>query len=118
MLIRKGDSPPMTSTRKLLRARLAPIAVALLALGAILGVAACGGDDDSASGSSSDSGGGNVDLVAYSTPQQAFEEGIIPGFQETDKGSGTDFSTSFASSGEQRDAVLQGKPADFVDLSL
>ena len=106
----------MTSTIKLLRGRLAVIAAALAGLVVILGVAACGGSDDS--DASSGSGGGSIDLVAYSTPQQAFEEGIIPGFQETGEGSGTEFSTSFAASGEQRDAVVAGKPADFVDLSL
>jgi sulfate/thiosulfate transport system substrate-binding protein len=92
---------------------LARIGVAGVALAASVGLAACGGDDSEGS-----SGSGSIDLVAYSTPQQAFEEGIIPAFQDTDQGSGTDFSTSFAASGEQRDAVLAGKPADFVDLSL
>lgn len=43
-------------------------------------VAACGGDDSEGSSGGS---GGSIDLVAYSTPQQAFEEGIIPAFQET-----------------------------------
>ena len=57
-------------------------------------------------------------LVAYSTPQQAFEEGIIPAFQDTDAGGDVDFSTSFGSSGDQRRAVEAGQPADFVDFSL
>jgi sulfate/thiosulfate transport system substrate-binding protein len=95
------------------RTAMARLGVAGVALAASVGLAACGGDDSEGS-----SGSGSIDLVAYSTPQQAFEEGIIPAFQDTDQGSGTDFSTSFAASGEQRDAVLAGKPADFVDLSL
>ncbi|MGB7684609.1 MAG: sulfate ABC transporter substrate-binding protein [Solirubrobacterales bacterium] len=74
--------------------------------------AGCGGSDD-ASGS-----GGSVALVAYSTPQQAFEEGLIPAFQETSGGEGSDFTTSFGSSGDQRRAVEAGQSADFVDLSL
>jgi sulfate/thiosulfate-binding protein len=91
---------------------------ALLTIGLVVGVAACGGDDGgSASGSSGD-GGGSIDLVAYSTPQQAFEEGIIPAFNETPEGEGVEFSTSFGSSGDQRRAVEEGLPADFVDLSL
>ena len=103
----------MMESLKPSRTALARIGVAGVALAASVGLAACGGDDSEGS-----SGSGSIDLVAYSTPQQAFEEGIIPAFQDTDQGSGTDFSTSFAASGEQRDAVLAGKPADFVDLSL
>ncbi|MDP9228156.1 MAG: hypothetical protein M3M99_03775, partial [Actinomycetota bacterium] len=49
----------------------ARLAIAAIALAATLGIAACGDDDDGGGG-----GGGNIDLVAYSTPQQAFEEGI------------------------------------------
>jgi sulfate/thiosulfate transport system substrate-binding protein len=88
-----------------LLAALAALAVAVVAAG-------CGGSDD-ASGS-----GGSVALVAYSTPQQAFEEGLIPAFQETSGGEGSDFTTSFGSSGDQRRAVEAGQSADFVDLSL
>jgi sulfate/thiosulfate transport system substrate-binding protein len=78
-----------------------------------LAAAGCGSDDGSASGS-----GGNVALVAYSTPQQAFEEGIIPAFQDSSAGEGSSFTTSFGSSGDQRRAVEAGQSADFVDLSL
>ncbi|MFM9150528.1 MAG: sulfate ABC transporter substrate-binding protein [Solirubrobacterales bacterium] len=87
-------------------------AAALVGIGSLaLGLAACGGSD-------SGSGGGKVDLVAYSTPQQAYEEGIIPAFQATDAGSGVEFSTSFGSSGDQRRAVEAGQPADYVGFSL
>ncbi len=92
----------------------ARLGIAGIALAATLGIAACGGSSDG----SSDGSGGNVDLVAYSTPQQAFEEGIIPKFQETSDGDGVGFSQSFGSSGDQRRAVEAGQPADFVDLSL
>lgn len=85
---------------------------ALLALAAVV-VAGCGGSD-SASGES----GGSVALVAYSTPQQAFEEGLIPAFQGTSAGEGASFTTSFGSSGDQKRAVEAGQKADFVDLSL
>lgn len=77
----------------------------------VLGVTACGG-------SGSESSGGKIDLVAYSTPQQAYEDGIIPAFQATDAGSGVEFSTSFGSSGDQRRAVEAGQPADYVGFSL
>ena len=93
---------------------LARLGIAGIALAATLGIAACGGDDDDGSGG----GGGHIDLVAYSTPQQAFEEGLIPAFQDTDTGSGVDFSTSFGASGDQRRAVEAGQPADLVDFSL
>jgi sulfate/thiosulfate-binding protein len=94
----------------------ARLGIAGIALAATLGVAACGSDDDSDGGG--DGGGGNIDLVAYSTPQQAFEEGLIPAFQDTDGGSGVEFSTSFGASGDQRRAVEAGQPADLVDFSL
>jgi sulfate/thiosulfate-binding protein len=94
------------------------LGIAGIALAATLGIAACGGDDDDAGAADGGGGGGNVDLVAYSTPQQAFEEGIIPAFQDTSGGEGVEFSTSFGSSGDQRRAVEAGQAADFVDLSL
>jgi sulfate/thiosulfate transport system substrate-binding protein len=93
------------------------LGIAGIALAATLGIAACG-DDDSDGGGGSSGGGGSIDLVAYSTPQQAFEEGIIPAFQDTSGGEGVEFSTSFGSSGDQRRAVEAGQSADFVDLSL
>jgi sulfate/thiosulfate-binding protein len=96
--------------------RLAAAALSAAVLAA--GIGACGGDDDSASASGAGGGGGSIDLVAYSTPQQAFEEGIIPAFNETPEGEGVEFSTSFAASGDQRRAVEEGLPADFVDFSL
>jgi sulfate transport system substrate-binding protein len=91
---------------------IARLGIAGIALAATLGIAACGEDNADAGG------GGSIDLVAYSTPQQAFEEGIIPAFQETPGGDGVDVSTSFGASGDQRRAVEAGQPADFVDFSL
>src|SRR5688572_33217113 len=91
------------------------LGIAGIALAATLGIAACGGDDSNGGG---DGGGGSIDLVAYSTPQQAFEEGLIPAFNDTDAGSGIDVSTSFGPSGDQRRAVEAGQPADLVDFSL
>ena len=91
----------------------ARIGIAGIALAATLGIAACGDDEADAGG-----GGGSVDLVAYSTPQQAFEEGLIPAFQDTSAGEGIDVSTSFGGSGDQRRAVEAGQPADLVDFSL
>jgi sulfate/thiosulfate transport system substrate-binding protein len=56
-------------------------------------------------------------LVAYSTPREAYEE-IIPLFQASPEGTGVQFETSFASSGEQSRAVEGGLPADVLALSL
>jgi sulfate/thiosulfate transport system substrate-binding protein len=80
-----------------------------------VGVAACGGSSDAEGSGGS---GGSIDLVAYSTPQTAYEESIIPAFQATPNGEGVEFSASFGSSGDQSRAVEAGQPADFVHLPL
>jgi sulfate/thiosulfate transport system substrate-binding protein len=71
----------------------------------------CGG------GSGGEGGGGNLTLVAYSTPREAYEQ-ITSAFGETEEGQGVSFETSFGSSGEQSRAVEGGLPADVVALSL
>ncbi len=90
-------------------------ALAAVAVGAslILGVAACGGSSDASSDS-----GGSVDLVAYSTPEEAYTQDLQPGFGATSEGEGVEFSNSFGSSGDQSRAVEAGQAADVVHLSL
>jgi len=78
---------------------------------ALLGVAVLAG---SAGGASK---GGSVDLVAYSTPKDAYGK-IISSFQKTQAGSGVDFSQSYGASGDQARAVAAGQNADLVALSL
>ncbi len=95
------------------RIRITSLIVGLLALSALV-VAGCGSDDSSGS----DGSGGKIALVAYSTPQQAYEDAVIPGFQKTTDGEGVEFSTSFGASGDQRRAVEGGLPADVVAFSL
>jgi len=56
-------------------------------------------------------------LVAYSTPKAAFST-IIPAFQQTPAGQGVSFTQSYGASAEQTNAVVNGLPADVVDLSL
>jgi len=85
------------------------LGLALTALGATVGLAACGG-----SASAADS----IDLVAYSTPQQVYEDKLEPDFQQTSDGDGVDFSNSFGASGDQSRAVEAGQPADVVGFSL
>jgi sulfate transport system substrate-binding protein len=87
-------------------------AVAVTLVGA-LGLSACG--------SSNASGGGeketSVDLVAYSTPQNAFTE-IEKAFQDTEAGADVTFTESYGPSGDQSRAVEGGQPADVVNFSL
>lgn len=96
------------------RTRITRLILGLLALSA-LAVAGCGSDDSSIA---ADGGGGKIALVAYSTPQQAYEDAVIPGFQKSADGEGVEFSTSFGASGDQRRAVESGLPADVVAFSL
>jgi sulfate/thiosulfate transport system substrate-binding protein len=87
-----------------------------VAAGIALAIAACGGSSDASSGG--DGSGGTIDLVAYSTPQELYEESIEPAFAETSAGGGVAFRNSFGSSGDQSRAVEAGLPADIVHLSL
>ena len=85
------------------------LGVALLALAATVGIAACGGTA---------SGADKINLVAYSTPQQVYEDSLEPAFKDTSGGKDIDFSNSFGSSGDQSRAVESGQPADVVEFSL
>jgi len=87
---------------------------ALAALGAL--TAAC---SSAASNAGNSSGGGSktINLVAYSTPQKAYDA-LIPAFKTTTAGAGASFKESFGASGAQSRAVLAGQPADIVAFSL
>src|SRR3954462_6583760 len=102
MSIRKGDFA-MHWTRGALGA----LAAGVLAVAAI----GCGGTSDAAGGK------GKLTLVAYSTPQEAYQE-IIPAFNKTSAGKGIKFTQSYGASGEQERAVEGGLQADVVALSL
>src|SRR5213082_539821 len=78
---------------------------------ALLGVALLTGSAAGASKSTT------VDLVAYSTPKDAYGK-IISAFQGTAAGSGVSFTQSYGASGDQARAVAAGQPADLVALSL
>jgi sulfate/thiosulfate transport system substrate-binding protein len=58
-----------------------------------------------------------VDLVAYSTPKDAYAK-IIPAFQGTAAGKGVSFTQSYGASGDQSRAVAAGLSADIVALAL
>jgi sulfate/thiosulfate transport system substrate-binding protein len=85
----------------------AAAATALLASG-------CGGTSSAAGG---DGSGGTIDLVAYSTPEVVYDQ-LIPAFQKTAAGRGTEFTESYGASGDQSRAVAAGQPADYVHFSL
>lgn len=80
-----------------------------------LGVAACGGSNSDSVGSGE---GGDVDLVAYSTPETPYVETLEPDFNAQNEDGEVRFANSFGSSGDQSRAVEAGQPADFVHLSL
>jgi sulfate/thiosulfate transport system substrate-binding protein len=86
--------------------------LAVAALVTVASVTGCGGSS-SASGSS----GGKLALVAYSTPQEAYEQ-LIPAFQKTAAGADVSFSQSYGASGDQARAVASGLPADVAAFSL
>jgi sulfate/thiosulfate-binding protein len=78
---------------------------------ALLGVALLAGSAAGAAKSTT------VDLVAYSTPKDAYGK-IVSAFQKTTAGSGVSFNQSYGASGDQARAVAAGLPADVVNLSL
>src|ERR1043166_4597005 len=78
---------------------------------ALLGIALLAG---SAAGASN---GTTVNLVADSTPKDAYGK-IVSAFQGTSAGNGVSFSQSYGASGDQERAVEAGLSADVVALSL
>jgi sulfate/thiosulfate transport system substrate-binding protein len=78
---------------------------------ALIGIALLAG---TAAGASK---GTTVDLVAYSTPKDAYGK-IISAFQKTAAGNGVGFTQSYGASGDQARAIAAGQPADVVNLSL
>jgi len=88
---------------------------ALVLAGALNGCAGVAASDTASDGAS----GGSVtlSLVAYSTPQAAYEK-IIKAFQATDAGKNVKFTQSYGASGDQSRAVQNGLKADVVAFSL
>ncbi|HEX3707777.1 MAG TPA: sulfate ABC transporter substrate-binding protein [Mycobacteriales bacterium] len=77
----------------------------------------------SACGSSSSGGGTNgsgasktLTLVAYSTPQKAYED-LFPAFTKTVAGTAAKLAASYGPSGTQERAVENGQSADVVEFS-
>ena len=111
---------PMKSDKVggVLMSRIRLTIAAVLALGALLVVAGCGGSsDESGGGASGDGDGAELSIVAYSTPEVVYNE-IIPDFQATADGEGVSFKRSFGASGDQSRAVEAGQRADYVSFSI
>jgi sulfate/thiosulfate-binding protein len=89
----------------------------LLAIVAVsAGCGSSGGSSPSTSSSNGASSGGTINLVAYSTPQKAYEA-LFPAFTQTSAGAGAKLAGSYGPSGTQRDKVLAGQKADVVEFS-
>jgi len=84
-----------------------------------LALTACASTDAPSTGSAAAAGGEEVtlSLVAYSTPQAAYEK-IIAAFQQTEAGQNVKFTQSYGASGDQSRAIVAGLPTDFVMFSL
>jgi sulfate/thiosulfate-binding protein len=80
-------------------------------------VTACGGGSSTGGSNAGALPAAKLSLVAYSTPQQAYEE-IIRAFQRTPQGRNVSFTRSFGASGDQSRAVEAGLTADIVAFSL
>ncbi len=96
-------------------------AVALVvAAGASLALAGCGGSSDATTGQvaggSPGGGGTQLALVAYSTPKKAYDA-LTTAFAHTSAGEGVTFGQSFGASGSQSRAVDSGQPADILAFS-
>lgn len=87
---------------------------AVAAFGLVMALAGCAG---TAAKPSSGGGAVTLSLVAYSTPQAAYEQ-LIAAFEKTDAGQNVKFTQSYGASGTQSRAVESGLKADIVAFSL
>jgi sulfate transport system substrate-binding protein len=102
---------------KLVPRLLKPVLGLLLAVLGLAVLSGCGGPAEDSAASGGDGSGGEISLVAYSTPKEAYED-LIPAFNKTPEGKDVKFTQSYGASGDQARAVESGLPADVVALSL
>ena len=88
--------------------------IAALTLASLV-LAGCGGSSSEGSAPQGEAGG-NIRLVAYSTPREAYAK-LIERYR-SGTGEGVSFDQSYGSSGEQSRAVEAGLQADVVAFSL
>jgi sulfate/thiosulfate transport system substrate-binding protein len=89
--------------------------IAAAAALAVLALAGCGGSSTEGAAPEG-AAGGNIRLVAYSTPREAYKKLID--LYRSGAGQGVSFDQSYGSSGEQSRAVEAGLRADVVAFSL
>jgi sulfate transport system substrate-binding protein len=102
---------------KLVPRTLKPVLGLLLAVLGLAVLSGCGGPAEDSEAAGGSGAGGEISLVAYSTPKEAYEE-LIPAFNKTAEGKDVKFTQSYGASGDQARAVESGLPADIVALSL
>ncbi|HEX3823534.1 MAG TPA: extracellular solute-binding protein [Mycobacteriales bacterium] len=85
---------------------------AIAGVGALAILAVTSGCGSSSGGSSSKT----INLVAYSTPETAYEA-LFPAFAKTVAGSGTRLAPAYGPSGTQEKNVVAGQKADVVEFS-
>ena len=90
---------------------------AVLAATAALLAGCGGGSSDVAGGDGQGDAETTLTLVAYAVPEPGWSK-IIPAFSATEEGKGVAVTTSYGASGDQSRAVVDGKPADLVNLSV
>jgi sulfate transport system substrate-binding protein len=95
------------------------VGIGVVAVAMAMVAVACGSSKSTSAGSTdgTSGAGGDINLVAYSTPQAAYE-GIEAAFNKTPAGKGVKFNQSYGASGDQSRAVDGGQPADYVAFSL
>jgi sulfate/thiosulfate-binding protein len=94
-----------------------PAALVAAGLVSAMALAACASTDAPSAASADGGKEVTLSLVAYSTPQAAYEK-IIAAFQKTEAGKNVKFTQSYGASGDQSRAVVSGLPTDFVMFSL
>ena len=101
-----------------MKTRFSGLVLVLLLVAAV--AQACGGGGDKKAASSGDGPAlpaAQLSLVAYSTPQEAYDQ-ITEAFRKTSQGRNVTFTKSYGGSGDQSRAVESGLAADIVAFSL
>ncbi|MEU1427811.1 sulfate ABC transporter substrate-binding protein [Nocardia sp. NPDC005746] len=104
-------------SRNIRLSRRSTFAVALTAVAATVLTACSGGAADTKDEGAAAGGGGNINLFAYSVAKAAYDK-VIPVYNKTDAGKGTQFQASYGPSGDQSRKVKDGAEADVVSFSV
>jgi sulfate transport system substrate-binding protein len=88
-----------------------------LAVAASLAAACHGGASDAVGGAGPANAHTSITLVAYSAPEPGWSK-VIPAFNASREGDGVQVIASYGASGDQSRGIVDGKPADIVNLSV